>query len=79
MRISSCGRYLICTDTLNKVIVTNWPNVSSIQSVNTEQTDSLVDVHVYQGKVASMSKQEQKSTVVVSDIQDGTILEAKTF
>lgn len=34
--VSSCGRYLICTDTLNKLIVTNWPNVCNIQSVNTD-------------------------------------------
>ena len=36
MKVSSCGRYLICTDTINKLIVTNWPNVCKIQSVNTD-------------------------------------------
>ena len=34
---SFCGKYLITTDTLNKVVVNNFPNVFNIQSVNTDQ------------------------------------------
>jgi hypothetical protein len=33
---SKCGKYLLSTDTLNKVVVNNFPNVFEIESVNTD-------------------------------------------
>lgn len=42
---SYCGRFLVTTDTLNKVVVNNFPNVFNIQSVNTDQEkNSLKDI-----------------------------------
>ena len=36
MQLSPCKRYLITTDTMNKVLVNNFPNVFNILSVNTD-------------------------------------------
>ena len=36
MQLSPCKRYLVSTDTMNKVIVNNFPNVYNILSVNTD-------------------------------------------
>ena len=41
---SMCGQYLISTDTLNKVVVNQFPNVFNIQSVNTDQKTTLKDI-----------------------------------
>ena len=36
LNASTCGRYTISVDTLNKVIVNNFPNMYNLQSVSTE-------------------------------------------
>jgi len=79
MKVSSCERYLICTDTLNKTLVTNWPNVSNIQSVNTDQPGDILDVHAFNGKIATLSIKDQKSTIIVSEIQSGQTIEDKSI
>jgi len=43
LNTSSCGRFLISVDTLNKVIVNNFPNMFNLQSVSTEQQSEIKD------------------------------------
>ena len=44
---SLCNRFLVSVDTLNKVIVNNWPNVFNQQSVNCDQKADLKDVCLF--------------------------------
>ena len=75
---SYCGRFLVSTDTLNKVVVNNFPNVFNIQSVNTDQEkNTLKDVCLLnEDLVATISSAEDpsKSNIYISDIFSGKTL-----
>ena len=72
---SYCGRFLVTTDTLNKVVVNNFPNVFNIQSVNTDQEkNQLKDICLLnEDLVATVSAAEDpsKSNIYISDLLSG--------
>ena len=71
---SMCSQYLISTDTLNKVVVNQFPNVFNIQSVNTDQKTTLKDIcFIDENQVVSLSSgtDPSNSNIFVSDISSG--------
>ena len=70
MMRSLCGKYLISLDTLNKVVVNNFPNMFNIHVVSTDQRTSINDVCLFKDKVATVGH-EGKSELVVFDITSG--------
>ena len=53
---SPCGNYLVSTDTMNKVVVNNFPNMFNIQSVSTDQRSTLRDLCIFENKFATISQ-----------------------
>lgn len=74
--MSLCGNHLVSIDTLNKVVVNNFPNVFNLQSVNTDQQASLTDLCLFEDKVATISQDpdQPRCKLVVASIKDGLTL-----
>ena len=71
--MSLCGKHLISLDTLNKVVVNNFPNVFNLQSVNTDQQASLTDVCLFEDRFATISQDpdQPQCKLVVAGVKDG--------
>jgi len=55
--VSGDGRYIVSLDTLNKVVVNNFPNVCNLQSVNTDQQVQIVDIEQFDGHLVHVSQE----------------------
>ena len=73
MQQSPCGRYLLSTDTLHKTVVANFPNVATLQSVNTDQKSSIIDILFFRDSIASIAQDPAKpfGNLVISDLHSG--------
>ena len=55
LQSTPCGKYVVSTDTMNKVVINNFPNMFNIQSVNTDQQSTLEDLCLFGDKIATIS------------------------
>mmetsp|Transcript_10335 Transcript_10335/g.15860 ORF Transcript_10335/g.15860 Transcript_10335/m.15860 type:complete len:246 (+) Transcript_10335:196-933(+) len=65
---SSCGRYTFSVDTLNKIIVNNFPNMFNLQSVSTEHQSEIKDLLQLGPNIVS---QGSNGLLVTSSLETG--------
>lgn len=56
MAFTPCGKYLVSFDTLNKVMVLNFPKVCLLQSVNVDRKLDITDFCIFDGHVATLGQ-----------------------
>ena len=72
--LSSCNRYMLSFDTLNKVVVNNFPNVFEIQTVNTNHQEEIKAYCQVQDCLVTVSQDAERCRVIKQNIQDGSFL-----
>lgn len=75
MVLTQCGRYLVSMDTLNKVMVANFPMMPVLKSVNVDRKSDLKDFAIFNGKIATIGQEaNDQAFLLVSDLLTGETL-----
>lgn len=65
---------MLTFDTLNKVVINNFPNVFEIQTVNTEHQEEIKAYCQAQDCIVTVSQDAEKCRFIKQNIQSGNII-----